>query len=126
MEKSLWKAAVTRITAPVNTAPKLAIPARRAVSLSRSEPGCLRISAISPARNEYALKASASRRTKLPNSAMIELHFSRIAGRTQRPFARGATFVRDTTSDFVKDGQMLANFDAAQTSSGPRKRHLFR
>src|SRR5436305_6614886 len=95
MEKSLRKAAVTRITAPINTAPKLAMPARRAVSLSRSEPGCLRISAISPARNEYALKASASRRTKLPNSAMIELHFSRIAGRTQRPLGRGATFARD-------------------------------
>src|SRR3954471_11624639 len=118
MEKSLRKAEVTRTTAPTNTAPKLVMPARRAVSLSRSEPGCLRMSATSPARKEYALRARARRRTKLPNSAMIELHFSRIAGRTQRPFARGATFVRETTSDFVKDGQMLANFDAAQTSSG--------
>jgi hypothetical protein len=30
---------------------------------------------------------------------MIELHFSRIAGRTQRPFSRGATFVDDFKSD---------------------------
>ena len=49
-----------------NTRAKVAIPARRAVSPSRSEPGPGWAKASAPARNEYALNANASRSAKLP------------------------------------------------------------
>src|SRR5438067_6733015 len=75
MEKSLRKAEITKTNAPRKTAPKLAIPARRAVSPSRSAPGCLIVRAARPARNEYPLRARASRRTKLPSSAMMQHSF---------------------------------------------------
>src|SRR6266478_7081233 len=75
MEKSLRNAAVIRRTAAISTAPKLAMPARRAVSPNCSDDGRFLASAKKPARKEYPLNARASRRTKLPNSAMMESSF---------------------------------------------------
>src|SRR5579871_5699534 len=57
---------MTRTTAASNTAAKIAMPARRAVSPTRSEPPPGKANAHAPAPNEYKLKANASRRAKLP------------------------------------------------------------
>src|SRR5215472_15094280 len=68
------------MTAALNTAPKLAIPARRAVSLSRSDPGWFLTRAINPARKEYPLSASAKSNTKLPIAAMGRRLFFQTCG----------------------------------------------
>src|SRR5438128_1801723 len=70
MEKSLLNAAVTSTTAARKTAPKLAIPARRALSVNRSAPTRLPTSAANPARNEYPASANARSKRKLPREAM--------------------------------------------------------
>src|ERR1700704_1755079 len=66
MEKSSLKAAATRTTAASSTAPKAAIPARRAVSPKRMEPASRPNNARKPARKEYELRPSANRSAKLP------------------------------------------------------------
>src|SRR5579862_3206500 len=72
MEKSFWNAAITRISAAKKTTAKAATPARRAVSVRRTELVFLRNRASAPARNEYPLSTSASRRVKLPMIDMGE------------------------------------------------------
>src|SRR5215469_16901621 len=80
IEKSLRNAAVTRIRAARNTAAKVAIPARRAVSLSRAEPAPFVTSATNPPKNAYPLRASASRSAKLPSWDMLSGYFFKLAG----------------------------------------------
>src|SRR5271155_1542960 len=75
-EKSLVNAAQTNAKAAQVTAKKLPIPARRAVSASRSgetrprAPVASCRSAMPPAMRLYPLRASASRRAKLPNAGI--------------------------------------------------------
>src|SRR5215467_14442901 len=79
IEKSLRNAAVTRMTAARNTAAKVAIPARRAVSLSRAEPAPFMHNATNPHKHAYPLRARASRSTKLPTWDMLRRYFFRLA-----------------------------------------------
>src|SRR5579859_3867345 len=71
MEKSLRNAATTSATAAAVIATKLAMPARRAVSPRRS-PTSGRNSAMAPKTREYAVRASARTRAKLPKKAIEE------------------------------------------------------
>src|SRR5215469_7040756 len=80
IEKSLRNAAVTRMTAARNTAAKVAIPARRAVSPSRAEAAPFMHKATSPHKNAYPPRARASRSTKLPTWDMLRCYFFRPAG----------------------------------------------
>src|ERR1700731_3644654 len=71
-EKSLFTAAQTNANAAALTAAQVAIPARRAVSASRSLgiPTACQRSAIIPANRQYALRTRAKIRAKLPNRGM--------------------------------------------------------
>src|SRR4051794_2487715 len=71
MEKSSLKADTTRMKDARNTAPKAAMPARRAVSERRSEASPRTSKATNPTTKEYAQRTNAIRRARLPNSAMM-------------------------------------------------------
>ena len=80
MEKSFWKAAMTSATAARKITPKVAIPARRAVSPSRSESAPDETTRTHrQEKNEYALKAREAQ--KLPicemNAALRGLFFQK-------------------------------------------------
>src|SRR5215472_7274011 len=106
MEKSLRNAAVTRTRAATNTAAKVAIPARRAVSLSRAEPAPFMHSATNPHKNAYPLRASASRSAKLPTWDMLRCYFFRPAG-VHANHTKSATPDRSGLSDLTRFAQRL-------------------
>src|SRR5450755_2151249 len=94
MEKSLLKAALTSTVAARATKPKVAMPARRAVSPRRSERGPFSTRDKAPAKKLYPLRAKASRSAKLPICDMGNPHVSFQKRRTEATARAGSSYTR--------------------------------